>query len=68
MLLLQYDTLMQLNTDGIPQPWLATNVETSDDGLTISMDLRDDVTWHDGEAFTADLRAAFERVTDGARP
>lgn len=54
MLLLQYDTLMQLNTDGIPQPWLATNIETSDDGLTITLDLRDDVTWHDGEAFTAD--------------
>lgn len=54
MLLLQYDTLMQLDTDGIPQPWLATSVETSDDGLTITLDLRDDVTWHDGEPFTAD--------------
>ncbi len=54
MLLLQYDTLMQLDTDGQPQPWLATSVETSADGLTISMDLRDDVTWHDGEPFTAD--------------
>ena len=54
MLLLQYDTLMQLDTDGLPQPWLATNVETSEDGLTITLDLRDDVTWHDGEAFTAD--------------
>jgi peptide/nickel transport system substrate-binding protein len=27
---------------------------TSEDGLTVSLDLRDDVTWHDGEAFTAD--------------
>lgn len=54
MLLLQYDTLMQLDTDGVPQPWLATNIETSSDGLTITMDLRDDVTWHDGEPFTAD--------------
>jgi peptide/nickel transport system substrate-binding protein len=54
MLLLQYDTLMQLDTDGIPQPWLAENIETSDDGLAITLDLRDDVTWHDGEPFTAD--------------
>ena len=54
MLLLQYDTLMQLDTNGVPQPWLAQNVETSDDGLMITLDLRDDVTWHDGEVFTAD--------------
>ncbi|MDX1436960.1 MAG: ABC transporter substrate-binding protein [Anaerolineales bacterium] len=54
MLLLQYDTLLQLDTDGVPQPWLASSIETSDDGLTITMDLRDDVTWHDGEPFTAD--------------
>ena len=54
MLLLQYDTLMQLDADGVPQPWLATNIETSDDGLTVTLDLRDDVTWHDGEPFTAD--------------
>ena len=54
MLLLQYDTLMQLDTDGVPQPWLASSVETSEDGLTVTMDLREDVTWHDGEPFTAD--------------
>ncbi len=54
MLLLQYDTLLQLDTAGVPQPWLATNVETSEDGLTIALDLRDDVTWHDGEPFTAE--------------
>jgi ABC-type transport system substrate-binding protein len=54
MLLLQYDSLMQFDTNGVPQPWLATNIETSEDGLTVSLDLRDDVTWHDGEAFTAD--------------
>ncbi len=54
MLLLQYDTLLQFDTSSVPQPWLATNVETSEDGLTIALDLREGVTWHDGEPFTAE--------------
>lgn len=54
MLLLQYDTLYQLDGNGVPQPWLATGSTVSDDGLTVTLDLRDDVTWHDGEAFTAE--------------
>ncbi|NDJ62230.1 MAG: hypothetical protein GYB67_13975 [Chloroflexi bacterium] len=54
MLLLQYDTLYQLDADGVAQPWLARNLALSDDGLSFTMDLRDDVTWHDGEAFTAE--------------
>lgn len=37
-----------------PQPSLAESVEVSDDGLTFTFHLRDDVVWHDGEAFTAD--------------
>ncbi|WP_197381941.1 ABC transporter substrate-binding protein [Mycolicibacterium mengxianglii] len=36
-----------------PQPWLATDVRQVD-ATTWDVDLRDDVTWHDGEAFTAD--------------
>jgi peptide/nickel transport system substrate-binding protein len=61
LLLLQYDTLLQLDLDGAPKPWLATTMETSADGLTISMDLRDDVTWHDGEPFTsADVKFSIE--------
>jgi peptide/nickel transport system substrate-binding protein len=54
LLLLQYDTLFQLDANGVPQPWLVTSAETSDDGLTVTLNLRDDVLWHDGEAFTAD--------------
>lgn len=34
-----------------PQPWLATSVRQVD-ATTWDVDLRDDVTWHDGEAFT----------------
>ncbi len=54
MLLLQYDTLYQLDGSGVPQPWLATSTTVSDDGLTVTLDLRDDVVWHDGEAFNAE--------------
>lgn len=36
-----------------PQPWLATDVRQVD-ATTWDVDLREDVTWHDGEAFTAD--------------
>jgi peptide/nickel transport system substrate-binding protein len=61
LLLLQYDTLYQLDADGLPQPWLATGAEVSEDGLTVTIDLRDDVTWHDGEPFTAaDVAFAYE--------
>ena len=35
------------------QPWLATSWEVSDDGLTYTFELRDDVTFHDGTTFDA---------------
>lgn len=53
LLTLQYDTLYQIDEQGVPQPWLAT-AAVSDDGLAVTLILRDDVTWHDGEPFTAD--------------
>jgi peptide/nickel transport system substrate-binding protein len=61
LLLLQYDTLYQLDGDGVPQPWLTTGSTVSEDGLTVTIDLREDVTWHDGEPFTAaDVKFAYE--------
>jgi peptide/nickel transport system substrate-binding protein len=39
--------------DGV-QPMLAESWETSDGGQTWTFNLRQDVTWHDGEPFTAD--------------
>ena len=54
LLMLQYDTLLQFDTDGVPQPWLATSYEVSDDGLTYTVELEPDVTWNDGEPLTAD--------------
>lgn len=61
LLLLQYDTLYQTDADGLPQPWLATGSEVSEDGLTVTIDLREDVTWHDGEPFTAgDVKFSYD--------
>ncbi|MEL6490254.1 MAG: ABC transporter substrate-binding protein [Cyanobacteria bacterium J06621_3] len=56
-------------TDLIPQ--LATDLPTvSDDGLTYTIPLRDDVTLHDGTPFTAEVMAfSIERIIEnGGRP
>src|SRR5690606_3039130 len=37
-----------------PQPMLAESWEVSDDGLTYTFHLRQNVKWHDGEPFTAE--------------
>lgn len=41
-----------------PTPWLASGWAWRDDGLTLELTLRDDVTWHDGSPLTAE-DAAF---------
>lgn len=56
-------------TDLVPQ--LATDMPTiSEDGLTYTIPLRDDVTLHDGTPFTAEVMAfSIERfITNGGRP
>jgi peptide/nickel transport system substrate-binding protein len=45
--------LIQYGADGTAQPALASEWRVSDDERTITFDLRRDVTWHDGEPFTA---------------
>jgi peptide/nickel transport system substrate-binding protein len=50
-----YDTLTKLGKDGQqPAPWLATDWEVSDDNLTITMNLVEGHTFHDGEPVTAE--------------
>lgn len=48
-----YSPLYMNNADGINW-FLATDYTVSDDNLTYTFTLRDDVTWSDGEKFTAD--------------
>lgn len=48
-----FDSLTWKDEDGII-PWLAKEWEVSDDGLTYTFSLEEDVTFHDGESMTAD--------------
>ena len=55
-------TLTSWLTDAV-EPELAESWERSEDGLTWTFYLRQDVTWHDGEPFTAhDVDFTFNRI------
>ncbi|WP_426187270.1 ABC transporter substrate-binding protein [Microbacterium sp. TWP3-1-2b2] len=59
-----YEGLYRLTDDGEVEPLLATDAEKSEDGLTYTITLRDDVTFHSGKALTsADVKASVEAVT-----
>lgn len=59
-----YETLIYQNPDGELEPGLATEWEQVDD-KTWNFKLREDVTFHNGQAFTAeDVKATLERVQD----
>lgn len=63
---LVYDSLLQIDEDGIPQPWLAEELTISDDGLTYTMPIREDAVWHDGEPLTAeDVAFSFTYYQEG---
>lgn len=60
-----YDGLLEVNTDLQLEPALAEEWQVSDDGLTYTFTLRDDVTFHNGRPFTAeDVVYSFERIMD----
>lgn len=51
---LVYDTLTEYNPDSLePQPLLADSWNISDDGLSVTLGLRDNVKFHDGRPFTS---------------
>ena len=59
-----YEGLYKLTDDGEVEPLLAEDAEVSDDGLTYTITLRDDVTFHSGKKLTsADVKASVEAVT-----
>jgi len=63
--MLVYDTLLSTDDDLNLIPWLAEDSSVSADGLTITFDIREGVTWHDGEPLTAeDVAFTFEYVRD----
>jgi peptide/nickel transport system substrate-binding protein len=62
---LVYDTPMAVNAAGEYVPELATEWSPSEDGLTWTMTIRDDVTFHDGEPLTAeDVAFSMELYRD----
>ena len=57
-----YDTLFGLDMAGNIQPQMVDTVSRSADGLTVTMTLRDGLSFHDGAAVTAtDVVASINR-------
>jgi peptide/nickel transport system substrate-binding protein len=60
-----FDSLVAQNADGSFSPWLAESWEPSDDGLSYTFTLRDDVSFSDGEALDAEVvKANIDHVID----
>lgn len=60
---LSLDSLTYLDAEGVLHPWLATDWTVSEDGTHVTLDLRDDVTFSDGEKFdAAAVKANFDHV------
>lgn len=49
-----HDRLMRINPEGLPEPWLAKEVQVSDDNTQLTIPLKEGFTFHDGEPVTAD--------------
>ncbi|MEM6431435.1 MAG: ABC transporter substrate-binding protein [Deinococcota bacterium] len=60
-----YDTLVMFDSSGLIVPALAESWETSEDGLTWTFNLREGVTFHNGDALTAsDVVFSINRIKD----
>ncbi len=67
LLMLQYDSLMQLDAAGIPQPWLAETVTANADLTEYTMSIVDGATWHDGQPLTVnDVKFTFDYFINNA--
>lgn len=53
-----YDSLLHITPELEIEPWLATSFEYNDDATELTLELRDDVVFSDGEAFDADAAKA----------
>jgi peptide/nickel transport system substrate-binding protein len=62
---LMYQGLMYESSSGTALPLLAESVDTSDDGLTYTFQLREGVTFHDGKPMTAeDVKYSYDYIRD----
>lgn len=64
-----YDTLLHATPEGEIAPYLATAHEYTEDELTLTLTIREGVTFSDGEALDADAVAlSMNRFKDGSGP
>lgn len=62
-----YDSLVYLDNEGRPTPWLAKSWQISDDGKVYTFHLREGVTFSDEAPFNAEaLRVNLQRIRDPA--
>src|SRR5712691_2185457 len=62
---MSFNGLIDYDAQGNVVPSLATSWEISEDGLTYTFQLRQDVKWHDGKALTAaDVQFTYEKILD----
>ncbi len=67
LMMLQYDSLMQFDANGEPQPWLAESVTANEDLTEFVVTLVDGVTWNDGLPLTAaDVEFTFSYFVENA--
>ncbi|XID95511.1 peptide ABC transporter substrate-binding protein [Paenibacillaceae bacterium WGS1546] len=60
-----YDGLTRLNPEGVPEPAIAKDWQYSEDGKTITFNLRDDAKWTNGDPVTAhDFEYSWKRALD----
>jgi peptide/nickel transport system substrate-binding protein len=61
------DYLIYIDANGLPAPWVAESWEISPDGLTITMKIRQGITFHDGTVLDAPaVKFGFDRILDPA--
>ena len=60
-----FDSYLYRDADGVYHPWLAESYEVGDDGLSVTLVLKEGVTFSDGEALNAAaVIANFDNFTD----
>ncbi len=66
----QYDLMLKFSDEDLsPAPSVATGCEPSEDSMTWTCQIRDDITWSDGEPLTSeDVAFSFRFVIDNKVP
>lgn len=64
-----HDKLARIDENGLPTPWLAKEWTVSDDNTEITVPLREDFTFHDGEPVTAeDVAFTYQYIKEQEVP